>query len=193
MARPSSTRKALDAYLAQVEEAKQAGPPQARQGAGACSPSRHLVGSGLDPLDAQGGDRPRPAGESFLKEELLIRWGYQPVYTPHIGKIELYQTSGHYPYYKDSQFPRPAAALTTRPWRWSDGLENEHGSTTRRSRSPAGRTPGIPERMSRHALNGEDPVEDAPYEEYSKPGPGGPGEVRAGPVRRPARNTSSSR
>ena len=42
--------------------------------------------------------------ESFIKEELVKR-GYQPVYTPHIGKIELYQTSGHYPYYKDSQFP----------------------------------------------------------------------------------------
>ena len=27
------------------------------------------------------------------------------MYTPHIGKVELYQTSGHYPYYKDSQFP----------------------------------------------------------------------------------------
>ncbi len=27
------------------------------------------------------------------------------MYTPHIGKIELYQTSGHYPYYKESQFP----------------------------------------------------------------------------------------
>ena len=42
--------------------------------------------------------------ESFIKDELVKR-GYQPVYTPHIGKIELYQTSGHYPYYKDSQFP----------------------------------------------------------------------------------------
>ena len=34
-----------------------------------------------------------------------MRRGYQPVYTPHIGRMELYQTSGHYPYYKDSQFP----------------------------------------------------------------------------------------
>ena len=42
--------------------------------------------------------------ESFIKDELVKR-GYQPVYTPHIGKIELYQTSGHYPYYKESQFP----------------------------------------------------------------------------------------
>ncbi|NMC20711.1 MAG: threonine--tRNA ligase [Thermogutta sp.] len=42
--------------------------------------------------------------ENFLYEE-LIRGGYQVVYTPHIGRVELYRTSGHYPYYADSQFP----------------------------------------------------------------------------------------
>jgi threonyl-tRNA synthetase len=30
--------------------------------------------------------------------------GYRPVYTPHIGRVELYETSGHFPYYRDSQF-----------------------------------------------------------------------------------------
>ena len=42
--------------------------------------------------------------ETFIKEELLKR-GYQPVYTPHIGRLELYRTSGHFPYYRDAQFP----------------------------------------------------------------------------------------
>ncbi len=42
--------------------------------------------------------------EEFLKQHLFNR-GYQIVYTPHIGKVDLYQTSGHYPYYSDSQFP----------------------------------------------------------------------------------------
>ena len=42
--------------------------------------------------------------EDFIKDELRRR-GYQPVYTPHIGRIELYQTTGHFPYYRDSQFP----------------------------------------------------------------------------------------
>ena len=42
--------------------------------------------------------------EDFLHGE-LIRRGYQPVYTPVIGNVRLYETSGHYPYYKDSQFP----------------------------------------------------------------------------------------
>jgi threonyl-tRNA synthetase len=27
------------------------------------------------------------------------------VYTPHIGRLELYRTSGHFPYYRDAQFP----------------------------------------------------------------------------------------
>jgi threonyl-tRNA synthetase len=42
--------------------------------------------------------------ESFIYGE-LIRRGYQPVYTPVIGNIHLYETSGHYPYYADIQFP----------------------------------------------------------------------------------------
>src|SRR5690606_28742989 len=29
---------------------------------------------------------------------------YEPVVTPHIAKLDLYKTSGHYPYYKDSQY-----------------------------------------------------------------------------------------
>ena len=42
--------------------------------------------------------------ESFLRDE-LIRRGYEPVYSPHIGSVKLYETSGHFPYYRDSQFP----------------------------------------------------------------------------------------
>ena len=42
--------------------------------------------------------------QEFLQKELFRR-GYQMVYTPHIGRVELYKTSGHYPYYEESQFP----------------------------------------------------------------------------------------
>ena len=42
--------------------------------------------------------------EEFMRNE-QIRRGYQEVITPHIGNLNLYRTSGHYPYYKDSQFP----------------------------------------------------------------------------------------
>ena len=33
-----------------------------------------------------------------------IEWGYDHVYTPDIAKLELYKTSGHYPYYKESMY-----------------------------------------------------------------------------------------
>jgi len=42
--------------------------------------------------------------QNFIGEELR-RQGYDQVFTPHIGRLELYRTSGHYPYYSDSQYP----------------------------------------------------------------------------------------
>ncbi|MFQ5650159.1 MAG: threonine--tRNA ligase [bacterium] len=60
------------------------------------------VGSGL-PLWLPKGTIVRETLEDFLKEEQRKR-GYLPVVTPHIGNLELYKTSGHYPYYKESQF-----------------------------------------------------------------------------------------
>ncbi|MFM8436953.1 MAG: threonine--tRNA ligase, partial [Candidatus Kapaibacterium sp.] len=42
--------------------------------------------------------------ENFLRNQQKKR-GYQEVITPHIGNLELYKTSGHYPYYADSQYP----------------------------------------------------------------------------------------
>ncbi|CAN5854571.1 threonine--tRNA ligase [soil metagenome] len=61
------------------------------------------VGPGL-PIWLPKGATLREALVSFLKEEQLRR-GYEPVVTPHIGRLELFKTSGHYPYYKESQFP----------------------------------------------------------------------------------------
>jgi threonyl-tRNA synthetase len=62
-----------------------------------------LVGSGLV-LWMPNGAVIRYQLETFLRQELTKR-GYKQVYTPHIGNIELYKKSGHYPYYKESQFP----------------------------------------------------------------------------------------
>ncbi len=50
------------------------------------------------------GARVRGLLEEFLRKEMLKR-GYEPVYSPHLGRVELYETSGHFPYYRDSQFP----------------------------------------------------------------------------------------
>ncbi|NBD37856.1 MAG: threonine--tRNA ligase [Verrucomicrobia bacterium] len=41
--------------------------------------------------------------QAFIAEELRLQ-GYAEVFTPHIGKLGLYRTSGHFPYYRDSQF-----------------------------------------------------------------------------------------
>ncbi|MCC7407926.1 MAG: threonine--tRNA ligase [Phycisphaeraceae bacterium] len=61
------------------------------------------VGQGLILWKAKGGML-RTILEDFLRAKLL-ELDYSIVYTPHIGKIDLYKTSGHYPYYADSQFP----------------------------------------------------------------------------------------
>ena len=42
--------------------------------------------------------------QNFISEQ-LFRTGYKQVFTPHIGNLDLYRTSGHFPYYKDAQFP----------------------------------------------------------------------------------------
>jgi threonyl-tRNA synthetase len=112
-------KKALDAYLTQVEEAKKRDHRRIGKEQGLFTISQ-LVGSGLI-LWMPKGATIRGVLESFLKEELIKR-GYQPVYTPHIGKIDLYKTSGHYPYYKDSQFP-PLRLLSDPAMALVDGLE----------------------------------------------------------------------
>jgi len=61
-----------------------------------------LVGPGLILWQPKGAII-RSTLENFIRDELQNR-GYQPVYTPNIGKIDLYEKSGHYPYYKDSMF-----------------------------------------------------------------------------------------
>lgn len=61
-----------------------------------------MVGGGL-PVWLPNGTTLRRRLEAFLRDE-QVRRGYQEVITPHIGNLELYKTSGHYPYYADSQY-----------------------------------------------------------------------------------------
>jgi threonyl-tRNA synthetase len=96
------TKQELEEHLRQVEEAKRR--------------DHRVLGKQLelfmiDPAVGSGLVFWLPKGavirhelENFLYGE-LIRRGYQPVNTPVIGNVHLYETSGHYPYYKDSQFP----------------------------------------------------------------------------------------
>ncbi|MEM6963797.1 MAG: threonine--tRNA ligase [Bacteroidota bacterium] len=60
------------------------------------------VGQGL-PIWLPKGTALRTRLEDFLKKEQIKR-GYQPVMTPHIGKKELYVTSGHYAKYGEDSF-----------------------------------------------------------------------------------------
>ncbi|MBN1489689.1 MAG: threonine--tRNA ligase [Phycisphaerae bacterium] len=94
-------KKALKAYLDQLEEAKKR--------------DHRRIGTelGLYVIDPQVGPgmvlwKPKGAVlrkqlEEFILGE-LVKQGYKPVYCPHVGRLDLYRTSGHYPYYKDSQF-----------------------------------------------------------------------------------------
>src|SRR5690554_1838495 len=95
------TAEQLEEYLELLEEAKKRdhrvlGP---KLGLFVIDP---LVGKGL-PLWKPKGAILRETLERFLRQAQVER-GYQPVVTPHIGKLDLYRTSGHYPYYKDSQY-----------------------------------------------------------------------------------------
>jgi len=95
-------KKELETYVKQLEQAKER--------------DHRVIGQklGLFTIDDQVGQglilwKPRGAMvrtilQNFLQDELFRR-GYHMVYTPHIGRVELYKTSGHYPYYKESQFP----------------------------------------------------------------------------------------
>jgi len=95
------SKEELAAYLTQVEEAKRR--------------DHRVLGKQLElftvnPTVGQGLVLWLPRGaiirgqlEAFVRDELIKR-GYDPVYTPNIGRVELYEISGHYPYYADSQF-----------------------------------------------------------------------------------------
>lgn len=91
----------LDEHLAMLEEAKKRDHRKL---------GRELelfiitpaVGQGL-PLWLPKGTVLRETLENFLRAEQRKR-NYLPVVTPHIGNLDLYRTSGHYPYYAESQF-----------------------------------------------------------------------------------------
>jgi threonyl-tRNA synthetase len=62
-----------------------------------------LVGKGL-PIFTEKGSIIRRELERFVVDEELKR-GYKHIYTPDLANVELYKTSGHYPYYKETMYP----------------------------------------------------------------------------------------
>jgi len=95
-------KKMLDDYLFKLEEAKKRDHRKLGKELELFLIT-NTVGSGL-PIWLPKGTILRETLENYLREEQRKR-NYLPVITPHIGNINLYKTSGHYPYYKDSQFP----------------------------------------------------------------------------------------
>ena len=95
-------KKEMKKHLEQIEEAKKRDHRTLGKKHSLFAISEK-VGQGL-PLWLPKGATVRATLEEFIKEELLKR-GYEPVYSPHIGRVELYETSGHFPYYRESQFP----------------------------------------------------------------------------------------
>ncbi|MBO6524164.1 MAG: threonine--tRNA ligase [Balneolaceae bacterium] len=94
-------QKLLEEYLHRIEEAKRRDHRKLGKELGIYMIDS-MVGSGL-PLWLPNGTVLRRTLESFLRDEQVKR-GYKEVITPHIGNLELYKTSGHYPYYQDSQY-----------------------------------------------------------------------------------------
>ena len=97
-----ASKEELQEYLDQQEEAKK----RDHRKIGKDMQLFHIdeaVGQGLV-LWTPKGSIIRNELQNFISEELR-KQGYDQVYTPHIGKLELFKTSGHFPYYQDSQYP----------------------------------------------------------------------------------------
>ncbi|MBK7410335.1 MAG: threonine--tRNA ligase [Saprospirales bacterium] len=94
-------QKELDEYLEMLEEAKKR--DHRKLGAELeLFMFSEKVGAGL-PIWLPNGTALRTRLEDFLKKEQIKR-GYLPVITPHIGKKELYVTSGHFAKYGEDSF-----------------------------------------------------------------------------------------
>jgi threonyl-tRNA synthetase len=97
-----ATKDELEQALARAEEAKK----RDHRKLGKELKLFHIdekVGQGLI-LWTPNGAIVRQELQNFISAQ-LFQTGYKQVFTPHIGNLDLYRTSGHFPYYKDAQFP----------------------------------------------------------------------------------------
>jgi threonyl-tRNA synthetase len=95
------TKDELEKHLWQMEEAKKRDHRKIGQDLDLFVFS-DLVGKGL-PLWTPKGSVIRRELERFIVDEEIKR-GYLHVYTPDLALLDLYKTSGHYPYYKDTMY-----------------------------------------------------------------------------------------
>jgi len=97
-----ATKDELETYIAQLEEARKRDHRRIGKEMGLFHIDEN-VGQGLI-LWKPKGAVVRQELQNFISAQ-LDRQGYTQVFTPHIGKLDLYRTSGHFPYYQDSQYP----------------------------------------------------------------------------------------
>lgn len=96
------SKDALDAYLHRLEEAEKrdhrklgrdldlySWPPEVGPGIAIWHPKGAIVRKTLEDLS----------------REMHLEWDYDPVFTPHVGKSTLWETSGHLDYYTESMYP----------------------------------------------------------------------------------------
>ncbi len=96
------TKEELEEYLHNLEEAKKRDHRILGRELGLFMFSPR-VGTGL-PLWLPKGATLRHVMTDFLQKE-QVRRGYDPVITPHIANIKLYEKSGHIQTYRDKMFP----------------------------------------------------------------------------------------
>lgn len=96
------TQKELDEYLERVKLAEESDHRKIGKELNLFVFS-DLVGKGLPLLTPKGSIIRRELERFVVDEE--TKNGYKHVYTPPLAKTDLYKTSGHYPYYKDTMYP----------------------------------------------------------------------------------------
>ena len=97
-----ATAEELEQHFALIEEAKKRDHRKVGKELGLF----HIddsVGQGLILWTPKGAIM-RQEMQNFISGE-LAKQGYSQVFTPHIGRLDLFRTSGHFPYYAESQFP----------------------------------------------------------------------------------------
>ena len=96
------TEEELNAYLEELEDRKQRDHRKIGKEQELFM-NHDLVGSGM-PLWLPNGAIIRKELENYIYEKER-KLGYQHVYTPCVGTVDLYKTSGHWDHYKENMFP----------------------------------------------------------------------------------------
>ena len=97
------SKKALEEHLDSSRGSRKARPPHVSAPSSTCSRSRTEIGSGLAVFHPKGGTV-RRIMEDYSRQR-HEEADYEFVYTPHITKAGLFETSGHLEWFAEGMFP----------------------------------------------------------------------------------------